>query len=188
MPGSARATTSRAPYRVERFGPGPILAGNASTYYVLFDQDRVCAEAMLSGWMSPFVDPAVRALAMLEQASRARSRRRLRRDPVHDLCRRRLAAAGRQDRPAELRHHPDRVRLPAGARTSWRRPPRRASCRSRSSGRGSPCRPPEPSAPPRRRGSGSRDRGSDGAARHAPGPGRATASRPRPGSARTRRR
>lgn len=58
------------PYRVERFGPGPILAGNASTYYVLFDRDRVCAEAMLSGWMSPFVDPAVRAIAMLEQASR----------------------------------------------------------------------------------------------------------------------
>jgi hypothetical protein len=60
-----------APYRVERFGPGPILAGNASTYYVLFDQDRVCAEAMLSGWMSPFVDPAVRAIAMLERPSPA---------------------------------------------------------------------------------------------------------------------
>ena len=60
-----------APYRVERFGPGPILAGNASTYHVLFDQDRVCAEAMLSGWMSPFVDPAVRALAMLERLSPA---------------------------------------------------------------------------------------------------------------------
>jgi hypothetical protein len=58
------------PYRVERFGPGPILAGNASTYYVLFDQNKVCAEAMLSGWMSPFVDPAVRAIAMLERASR----------------------------------------------------------------------------------------------------------------------
>ncbi len=56
-----------APYRVERFGPGPILAGNASTYYVLFDEDRVCAEAMLSGWMSPFVDPAVRAIAILER-------------------------------------------------------------------------------------------------------------------------
>ena len=56
-----------APYRVELFGPGPILAGNASSYYVLFDQDRVCAEAMLSAWMRPFVDPAVRALAMLER-------------------------------------------------------------------------------------------------------------------------
>jgi hypothetical protein len=56
-------------YRIERFGPGPILAGNASTYYVLFDQDRVCAEAMLNGWMGPFVDPAVRAIALLEQAA-----------------------------------------------------------------------------------------------------------------------
>ena len=58
-----------APYRVERFGPGPMVAGNGSTYHVLFDQERVCAEAMLSGWMSAFVDPAVRALAVLEQLS-----------------------------------------------------------------------------------------------------------------------
>jgi hypothetical protein len=58
-----------AAYRAERFGPGPILAGNASTYHVLFDQDRVCAEAMLNGWMGPFVDPAVRAIAILEQMS-----------------------------------------------------------------------------------------------------------------------
>ena len=58
-----------APYRIERFGPGPILAGNVSTYYVLFDQERVCAEAMLNGWMGPFVDPAVRALALLERVS-----------------------------------------------------------------------------------------------------------------------
>lgn len=61
--------TEPAPYRIERFGPGPIVAGNASSYHVLFDQERVCAEAMLSGWMSPFVDPAVRALALLEQLS-----------------------------------------------------------------------------------------------------------------------
>jgi len=58
-----------APYRVEIFGPGPIVAGHASGYHVLFDQERVCAEAMLSGWMRPFVDPAVRALALLEQLS-----------------------------------------------------------------------------------------------------------------------
>jgi hypothetical protein len=56
-------------YRVERFGPGPMVAGQASTYYVLFDEDRVCAEAMLNGWMRPFVDPALRALALLEQLS-----------------------------------------------------------------------------------------------------------------------
>ena len=58
-----------AGYRVERFGPGPMVAGHASTYYVLFDEERVCAEAMLNDWMRPFVDPAVRALALLEQLS-----------------------------------------------------------------------------------------------------------------------
>jgi hypothetical protein len=55
-----------APYRVELFGPGPMVAGNVSTYYVLYAEQQVCAEAMLSGWMRPFVDPAVRALALLE--------------------------------------------------------------------------------------------------------------------------
>jgi hypothetical protein len=56
-----------ADYRVELFGPGTMVAGNVSAYYVLYDQERVCAELMLSGWMRPFVDPAVRALALLEQ-------------------------------------------------------------------------------------------------------------------------
>ena len=58
------------PYRVERFGPGPMVAGHGSTYHVLFDEERVCAEAMVSGWMRPFVDPAVRAIALLEQLGR----------------------------------------------------------------------------------------------------------------------
>jgi len=55
------------PYRLEVFGPGPVRAGHASVYHVLFVEDRVCAEVLVSGWMRPFVDPAVRALAMLEQ-------------------------------------------------------------------------------------------------------------------------
>jgi hypothetical protein len=46
-----------------------MVAGNGSTYHVLFDLEKVCAEAMLSGWMGPFVDPAVRALALLERLS-----------------------------------------------------------------------------------------------------------------------
>jgi hypothetical protein len=54
------------PYRVEPFGPGPMLAGHGSAYHVLFAEDRVCAELMLSAWMRPFVDPVVRALALLE--------------------------------------------------------------------------------------------------------------------------
>jgi hypothetical protein len=54
-------------YRIERFGPGPIVAGQASTYQVLFVDDRICAEMMLSAWMRPFVDPAIQAIALLEQ-------------------------------------------------------------------------------------------------------------------------
>jgi hypothetical protein len=55
------------PYRIERFGPGPIVAGQASTYEVLFVEDRICAEAMLSAWMRPFVEPAIRAIALIQE-------------------------------------------------------------------------------------------------------------------------
>jgi hypothetical protein len=55
------------PYRIERFGPGPIVAGQASTYEVLFVEDRICAEAMLSEWMRPFVEPAIRAIALIQE-------------------------------------------------------------------------------------------------------------------------
>jgi hypothetical protein len=72
--GSARRAHARfrpghdepPPYRVEPFGPGPMLAGHGSAYHVLFAEDQVCAELMLSAWMRPFVDPLVRALALLE--------------------------------------------------------------------------------------------------------------------------
>jgi hypothetical protein len=55
------------PYRIERFGPGPIVAGQASAYHVLFVEDRICAEMMLSEWMRPFVEPAIRAIALIQQ-------------------------------------------------------------------------------------------------------------------------
>jgi hypothetical protein len=55
------------PYRIERFGPGPIIAGQAGTYHVLFAADRICAEMMLSKWMLPFLDPAIRAIALIQQ-------------------------------------------------------------------------------------------------------------------------
>jgi len=54
------------PYRIERFGPGPVIAGYVATYHVLFIGEQVCAELMTVGWMTPFVDPAIRALALLE--------------------------------------------------------------------------------------------------------------------------
>ncbi|HEX2478074.1 MAG TPA: hypothetical protein VHK45_02270 [Geminicoccaceae bacterium] len=56
-----------APYRIERFGPGPVVAGQASTYEVLFVDDRICAEMMLSEWMRPFLDPAIRTIALIQQ-------------------------------------------------------------------------------------------------------------------------
>ena len=56
-----------APYRIERFGPGPIVAGQVSTYEVLFVDDRICAEMMLSEWMRPYLDPAIRAIALIQQ-------------------------------------------------------------------------------------------------------------------------
>jgi hypothetical protein len=43
-----------------------VLAGHVTTYHVLFVGEQVCAELMVSGWMTPFVDPAIRALALLE--------------------------------------------------------------------------------------------------------------------------
>lgn len=65
------------PYRIERFGPGPVIAGYVTTYHVLFVGEQVCAELMTVGWMTPFVDPAIRALAMLEAL-----------EPASDPCQR----------------------------------------------------------------------------------------------------
>ena len=66
-----------APYRVERFGPGPMVAGNGSTYHVLFDQERVCAEAMLSGWM---------ARSSIRRCARSRCSSRRAGPPPGDAC------------------------------------------------------------------------------------------------------
>jgi len=54
------------PYRIERFGPGPVIASYGTTYQVLFIEEQVCAELMTVAWMTPFVDSAIRALALLE--------------------------------------------------------------------------------------------------------------------------
>jgi hypothetical protein len=54
------------PYRIERFGPGPVIGDYVTTYHVLFVGEQVCAELMTVGWMTPFVDPAIRALAILQ--------------------------------------------------------------------------------------------------------------------------
>ena len=63
----------KPPYRIERFGPGPKIAGFVTTYHVLFIDEQVCAELMTGGWMTPFVDPAIRALAILQALDQARA-------------------------------------------------------------------------------------------------------------------
>ena len=88
------------PYRIERFGPGPIVAGQVSSYEVLFVEERICAETMLSEWMLPFLDPAVRAIALMQDALGAR-----RADPCAAIPFATYAAAGwpliagKSDRP-----------------------------------------------------------------------------------------
>ena len=87
------------PYRIERFGPGPSVAGQASTYEVLFVDDRICAEMMLSAWMRPFLDPAIRSIALVQQMLAPRS------DPCAEIPFATYAAAGwpliagKSDRP-----------------------------------------------------------------------------------------
>ena len=88
-----------APYRIERFGPGPSVAGQASTYEVLFVDDRICAEMMLSEWMRPFLDPAIRTIALVQQMLTPRA------DPCAEIPFAAYAAAGwpliagKSDRP-----------------------------------------------------------------------------------------
>jgi hypothetical protein len=88
------------PYRIERFGPGPSVAGQASTYEVLFVDERICAEMMLSEWMRPFLDPATRTIALMQQTLGTR-----RADPCVEIPFATYAAAGwpliagKSDRP-----------------------------------------------------------------------------------------
>jgi hypothetical protein len=78
-----------APYRIERFGPGPSVAGQASTYEVLFADNRICAEMMLSKWMRPFLDPAIRAIALMQETLGTATA-----DPCADIPFATYAAAG----------------------------------------------------------------------------------------------
>lgn len=62
---SARA---RAPKPdIEPWGSGPKIAGHPSVYHVISVNDQICGEVLISPWMKPFVDPAIRAMAILER-------------------------------------------------------------------------------------------------------------------------
>jgi len=52
---------------VRPWGPGPAIAGHPSVYHVMKLGEEICSELLVSPWMKPFVDPAVKALAILER-------------------------------------------------------------------------------------------------------------------------
>ena len=56
-------------YRVTPWGPGPVIAGHATVYHVITHGDDICAEMLVSGWMQPFVAPAVEALDELDRTA-----------------------------------------------------------------------------------------------------------------------
>lgn len=56
-------------YRVEPWGPGPVMSGHATVYHVISHGEEICAEMLVSGWMSDFVRPPVQALDLLEDVS-----------------------------------------------------------------------------------------------------------------------
>lgn len=56
-------------YRVEPWGPGPVISGHSTVYHVISHGEEICAEMLVSGWMKPFVEPVVQALDMLEDLS-----------------------------------------------------------------------------------------------------------------------
>ena len=136
-------------YRVTPWGPGPVVAGHATVYHVITYHDEICAEMLVSGWMQPFMAPVVQALDLLDDMP-APGRWRLRAHSVRGVRRGRLADAGREDRPSDLRDHRDPLRLRAAARASWPRPTTAGCPRSaRRSGRASERRaqPPGGSQP-----------------------------------------
>ena len=69
MPVPAPAALAGTAYRVEPWGPGPVMSGHATVYHVISHGDEICAEMLVSGWMTPFVRPLVEALDLLEDLS-----------------------------------------------------------------------------------------------------------------------
>lgn len=58
-------------------GGGAMIAGHGGTWQILTEDGRVCGEVLAAGWMLRFLEPAVRALELLEASDpRLRPRQR----------------------------------------------------------------------------------------------------------------
>jgi hypothetical protein len=103
-------------YRVTPWGPGPVIAGHATVYHVITYYEEICAEMLVSGWMQPFMVPVVQALDLLDDMPAPRAGQRLCAHSLRRVRCGRLADAGREDRPSDLRDHGDPLRLRAAGR------------------------------------------------------------------------
>lgn len=70
-PASSEAGTPEGIFQLERWSRGPAVAGYASQYGVLRHGEAICAEVLSSPWMKSFLEPLVRALALLQRVDAA---------------------------------------------------------------------------------------------------------------------
>lgn len=69
--GLADDGASGLPYSLKPWSPGPQVAGHASTYHVLQVGERICGEVLASAWMTPFIEPVIRSLELMQRVSPA---------------------------------------------------------------------------------------------------------------------
>jgi hypothetical protein len=55
------------PYNLTKWSPGPQVAGHASTYHVLEVGEQICGEVLASAWMTPFIEPIIRSLELMQR-------------------------------------------------------------------------------------------------------------------------
>jgi hypothetical protein len=54
-------------FRLRRWSHGPLVAGYGSDYHVLTLDETICGEVLAAAWMAPFLERAVKALAIVQQ-------------------------------------------------------------------------------------------------------------------------
>ena len=64
---AARLAPSPDGYRLDPWGPGPVIAGYPTTYHVVMDGARICAEVLVSDREDGFMADAMQALDLLQR-------------------------------------------------------------------------------------------------------------------------
>lgn len=54
-------------FRVTPLGGGAMVAGHGGTWQIVVEDERVCGEVLAASWMLRFLEPAIRALELLQQ-------------------------------------------------------------------------------------------------------------------------